>query len=68
MLLGNAVSAPSTAAASPAGPPGVLPSADGACSKALLAAAPGSGAVTEMRHLAMAWRASYKRYAHGIRD
>lgn len=61
MLLADAVGAPTTVAARPQEPPSALSAADGACSEASLAAAPGSGAATEMQHLAMAWRASYKR-------
>ena len=63
MLLAAAVGAhaPATAAASPSGPSGVLPSPDSACSHALLAATIGSSAATDMQRLAVAWRASYKR-------
>lgn len=61
VLLAGAVGAPAMATASPSGPYGVSSSSDCACSEALPAAAPGSGAGTEMHHLAVQWRASYKR-------
>ena len=61
MLLANAAGAPVTPAASPSGPPSVLFAADNACSEASQGGAPGRSAATEMQHLAVAWRASYKR-------
>ena len=40
------------------------PGADSACSEPLQPGTPGGSAATEMRALAVAWRSSYKRWAH----